>query len=175
MGRHRAGAVFAIIGAALLFTPLCLVCSSAELQVICDPTTLPRPRAYVSYYLRTFQKPDDDCCVYGSLNETAMAPLALAPHRRLFVESSAHDDAIGITAEAMPESGLLSRWMAATSLGAPRTRTTPASASRCTSSSRPASLAGGAFKQLAPIKNVVRACFCETARRAEQQKISATP
>merc|ERR1719146_34323 len=74
-----AGVVFALIGLALLFTPLCLVYYVTELQVICDPddpasTSWSQPvnKGYVSYYLRTFQKPDDDFIllyVYGSLNE----------------------------------------------------------------------------------------------------------
>merc|ERR1719454_2342629 len=68
-GASAAGVVFAIIGLALLFTPLCLVYYVTELQVICDPDdaaasswTQPGAAAkgYVSYYLRTFQKPDDD-------------------------------------------------------------------------------------------------------------------
>ena len=166
-----AGIVFAIIGAALLFTPLCLVYYVTELQVICDPDDPASPACgYVSYYLRTFQKPDDDFVllyVYGSLNENMHGYHSLS---HLIDDSLVAKvkprmmTAIGISAEAMPESGLLEP-----KDGGNKSRR--ASHSNNTGFGKQMYIleqeaglfgeAGGPCKQLAPIKNVVRACFCE--------------
>ena len=166
-----AGIVFALIGAALLFTPLCLVYYVTELQVICDPDDPASPACgYVSYYLRTFQKPDDDFVllyVYGSLNENMHGYHSLS---HLIDDSLVAKvkprmmTAIGISAEAMPESGLLEP-----TDGGNKSRR--ASHSNNTGFGKQMYIleqeaglfgeAGGPCKQLAPIKNVVRACFCE--------------
>ena len=171
-----AGIIFALIGAALLFTPLCLVYYVTELQVICDPddaaalSWIQPDKGYVSYYLRTFQKPDDDFIllyVYGSLNENMHGYHSLS---HLIDDSLVAKvkprmmTAIGISAEAMPESGLLEP-----KDGGNKSRR--ASHSNNTGFGKQMYIleqeaglfgeAGGPCKQLAPIKNVVRACFCE--------------
>merc|ERR1719272_1686518 len=101
---ERMGAVFligvflALIGAALLATPLCLTYYVCELQVLCDPDDPASPKCgYTSYYLRTFKKPDDDfILLYVRLAqlEHGGLPLAFAPHRRLPRRQgqAAHDD-----------------------------------------------------------------------------------
>ena len=180
------GIIFALIGAALLFTPLCLVYYVTELQVICDPDDPASPACgYVSYYLRTFQKPDDDFVllyVYGSLNENMHGYHSLS---HLIDDSLVAKvkprmmTAIGITAEAMPESGLLEP-----KDGGNKSRR--ASHSNNTGFGKQMYIleqeaglfgeAGGPCKQLAPIKNVVRACFCEQLLVVQnEQKILCYP
>jgi len=181
-----AGIIFALIGAALLFTPLCLVYYVTELQVICDPDDPASPACgYVSYYLRTFQKPDDDFVllyVYGSLNENMHGYHSLS---HLIDDSLVAKvkprmmTAIGIDAEAMPESGLLEP-----KDGGNKSRR--ASHSNNTGFGKQMYIleqeaglfgeAGGPCKQLAPIKNVVRACFCEQLLVVQnEQKILCYP
>ena len=165
------GIIFALIGAALLFTPLCLVYYVTELQVICDPDDPASPACgYVSYYLRTFQKPDDDFVllyVYGSLNENMHGYHSLS---HLIDDSLVAKvkprmmTSIGIDAEALPDSGILEP-----KDGGNKSRR--ASHSNNTGFGKQMYIleqeaglfgeAGGPCKQLAPIKNVVRACFCE--------------
>ena len=181
-----AGVVFALIGAALLFTPLCLVYYVTELQVICDPDDPASPACgYVSYYLRTFQKPDDDFVllyVYGSLNENMHGYHSLS---HLIDDSLVAKvkprmmTAIGISAEAMPESGLLEP-----TDGGNKSRR--ASHSNNTGFGKQMYIleqeaglfgeAGGPCKQIAPIKNVVKACFCEQLLVVQnEQKILCYP
>ena len=181
-----AGIIFALIGAALLFTPLCLVYYVTELQVICDPDDPASPACgYQSYYLRTFQKPDDDFVllyVYGSLNENMHGYHSLS---HLIDDSLVAKvkprmmTAIGISAEAMPESGLLEP-----TDGGNKSRR--ASHSNNTGFGKQMYIleqeaglfgeAGGPCKQLAPIKNVVRACFCEQLLVVQnEQKILCYP
>ena len=181
-----AGIIFALIGAALLFTPLCLVYYVTELQVICDPDDPASPACgYVSYYLRTFQKPDDDFVllyVYGSLNENMHGYHSLS---HLIDDSLVAKvkprmmTAIGISAEAMPESGLLEP-----TDGGNKSRR--ASHSNNTGFGKQMYIleqeaglfgeAGGPCKQLAPIKNVVKACFCEQLLVVQnEQKILCYP
>ena len=181
-----AGIVFALIGAALLFTPLCLVHYVTELQVICDPDDPASPACgYQSYYLRTIQKPDDDFVllyVYGSLNENMHGYHSLS---HLIDDSLVAKvkprmmTAIGISAEAMPESGLLEP-----TDGGNKSRR--ASHSNNTGFGKQMYIleqeaglfgeAGGPCKQLAPIKNVVRACFCEQLLVVQnEQKILCYP
>ena len=181
-----AGIVFALIGAALLFTPLCLVYYVTELQVICDPDDPASPACgYVSYYLRTFQKPDDDFVllyVYGSLNENMHGYHSLS---HLIDDSLVAKvkprmmTAIGISAEAMPESGLLEP-----TDGGNKSRR--ASHSNNTGFGKQMYIleqeaglfgeAGGPCKQIAPIKNVVKACFCEQLLVVQnEQKILCYP
>jgi len=185
-GASAAGIVFALIGAALLFTPLCLVYYVTELQVICDPDDPASPACgYQSYYLRTFQKPDDDFVllyVYGSLNENMHGYHSLS---HLIDDSLVAKvkprmmTAIGISAEAMPESGLLEP-----TDGGNKSRR--ASHSNNTGFGKQMYIleqeaglfgeAGGPCKQLAPIKNVVRACFCEQLLVVQnEQKILCYP
>ena len=184
-----AGVIFALIGAALLFTPLCLVYYLTELQVICDPDDPASPACgYQSYYLRTFQKPDDDFVllyVYGSLNENMSGYHSLS---HLIDDSLVAKvkprmmTSIGIDAEAMPDSGILEP-----SLDGNKSRR--ASHSNNTGFGKQLYVleqeaglfgeAGGPCKQLAPIKNVVRACFCEQLlvvhRRAERAEDPLLP
>ena len=65
------GATLLIFGILLLLMPMCMVRYWTELQTLTDPTDPAGPAAgYVSFYLRTFNKPDDDFImlyVYGSL------------------------------------------------------------------------------------------------------------
>ena len=181
-----AGVIFALIGAALLFTPLCLVYYLTELQVICDPDDPASPACgYQSYYLRTFQKPDDDFVllyVYGSLNENMSGYHSLS---HLIDDSLVAKvkprmmTSIGIDAEAMPDSGILEP-----SLDGNKSRR--ASHSNNTGFGKQLYVleqeaglfgeAGGPCKQLAPIKNVVRACFCEQLLVVQnEQKILCYP
>ena len=181
-----AGIIFALIGAALLFTPLCLVYYVTELQVICDPDDPASPACgYQSYYLRTFQKPDDDFVllyVYGSLNENMHGYHSLS---HLIDDSLVAKvkprmmTAIGIDAEAMPESGLLEP-----TDGGNKSRR--ASHSNNTGFGKQMYIleqeaglfgeAGGPCKQIAPIKNVVKACFCEQLLVVQnEQKILCYP
>ena len=181
-----AGIIFALIGAALLFTPLCLVYYVTELQVICDPDDPASPACgYQSYYLRTFQKPDDDFVllyVYGSLNENMHGYHSLS---HLIDDSLVAKvkprmmTAIGISAEAMPESGLLEP-----TDGGNKSRR--ASHSNNTGFGKQMYIleqeaglfgeAGGPCKQIAPIKNVVKACFCEQLLVVQnEQKILCYP
>ena len=180
------GIIFALIGAALLFTPLCLVYYVTELQVICDPDDPASPACgYQSYYLRTFQKPDDDFVllyVYGSLNENMHGYHSLS---HLIDDSLVAKvkprmmTAIGISAEAMPESGLLEP-----KDGGNKSRR--ASHSNNTGFGKQMYIleqeaglfgeAGGPCKQIAPIKNVVKACFCEQLLVVQnEQKILCYP
>lgn len=181
-----AGAIFALIGLALLFTPLCLVYYVTELQVICDPDDPASPKCgYQSYYLRTFQKPDDDFVllyVYGSLNENMPGYHSLS---HLIDDSLVAKikprmmTAIGIDAEAMPDSGILEP-----NSGGNKSRR--ASHSNNTGFGKQLYVleqeaglfgeAGGPCNQLAPIKNVVRACFCEQLLVVQnEQKILCYP
>ena len=181
-----AGVVFALIGAALLFTPLCLVHYVTELQVICDPDDPASPACgYVSYYLRTFQKPDDDFVllyVYGSLNENMHGYHSLA---HLIDDSLVAKvkprmmTSIGIDAEALPDSGILEP-----TDGGNKSRR--ASHSNNTGFGKQMYIleqeaglfgeAGGPCKQIAPIKNVVKACFCEQLLVVQnEQKILCYP
>ena len=185
-GGGVAGIIFCLIGAALLLTPLCLVYYVTELQVICDPDDPASPACgYVSYYLRTFQKPDDDFVllyVYGSLNENMHGYHSLS---HLIDDSLVakvkprNMTSIGIDAEKMPESGLLE----------PKdggTKSRRASHSNNTGFGKQMYIleqeaglfgeAGGPCKQLAPIKNVVKACFCEQLLVVQnEQKILCYP
>jgi len=185
-GALVAGIVFCLIGAALLLTPICLVYYVTELQVICDPDDPASPACgYQSYYLRTFQKPDDDFVllyVYGSLNENMHGYHSLS---HLIDDSLVakvkprNMTSIGIDAEKMPESGLLE----------PKdggTKSRRASHSNNTGFGKQMYIleqeaglfgeAGGPCKQLAPIKNVVKACFCEQLLVVQnEQKILCYP
>ena len=181
-----AGIIFALIGAALLFTPLCLVYYVTELQVICDPDDAASPACgYVSYYLRTFQKPDDDFVllyVYGSLNENMHGYHSLS---HLIDDSLVAKvkprmmTSIGIDAEALPDSGILEP-----TDGGNKSRR--ASHSNNTGFGKQMYIleqeaglfgeAGGPCKQIAPIKNVVKACFCEQLLVVQnEQKILCYP
>ena len=181
-----AGIIFALIGAALLFTPLCLVHYVTELQVICDPDDAASPACgYVSYYLRTFQKPDDDFVllyVYGSLNENMHGYHSLS---HLIDDSLVAKvkprmmTSIGIDAEALPDSGILEP-----TDGGNKSRR--ASHSNNTGFGKQMYIleqeaglfgeAGGPCKQIAPIKNVVKACFCEQLLVVQnEQKILCYP
>ena len=181
-----AGIIFALIGAALLFTPLCLVYYVTELQVICDPDDPASPACgYVSYYLRTFQKPDDDFVllyVYGSLNENMHGYHSLS---HLIDDSLVAKvkprmmTSIGIDAEAMPDSGIIEP-----TDGGNKSRR--ASHSNNTGFGKQMYVleqeaglfgeAGGPCKQIAPIKNVVKACFCEQLLVVQnEQKILCYP
>ena len=180
------GIIFALIGAALLFTPLCLVYYVTELQVICDPDDPASPACgYVSYYLRTFQKPDDDFVllyVYGSLNENMHGYHSLS---HLIDDSLVAKvkprmmTSIGIDAEALPDSGILEP-----TDGGNKSRR--ASHSNNTGFGKQMYIleqeaglfgeAGGPCKQIAPIKNVVKACFCEQLLVVQnEQKILCYP
>jgi uncharacterized membrane protein YeaQ/YmgE (transglycosylase-associated protein family) len=185
-GGGYAGIIFAIIGAALLLTPLCLVYYVTELQVICDPDDPASPACgYVSYYLRTFQKPDDDFVllyVYGSLNENMHGYHSLS---HLIDDSLVAKvkprmmTSIGIDAEALPDSGILEP-----KDGGNKSRR--ASHSNNTGFGKQMYIleqeaglfgeAGGPCKQIAPIKNVVKACFCEQLLVVQnEQKILCYP
>ena len=170
-GALVAGIVFCLIGAALLLTPICLVYYVTELQVICDPDDPASPACgYVSYYLRTFQKPDDDFVllyVYGSLNENMHGYHSL---------SHLIDDAlvtkvkprmmtsISIDAAAMPDSGFEEPNWDGKQRGGAHAINNTGFGKQLYAIEQEAGLfgeAGGVCRKVAPIKNIVRACFCE--------------
>ena len=167
------GVFLALIGAALLATPLCLTYYVCELQVLCDPDDPASPKCgYTSYYLRTFKKPDDDFIllyVYGSLNSNMAGYHSLS---HLIDDSLVAKvkprmmTSIQIDAEAMPASGL--QVPTDGGVGGKQRRGSHSNNSGFGKQlyvlEQEAGLfgeAGGPCKKIAPIKSVVRAAFCE--------------
>lgn len=171
---ERKGGVFvvgiflAIIGAALLLTPMRLTYYVTELQVLCDPDDLASPKCgFNSYYLRTFQKPDDDFIllyVYGSLS-TNMAGYHSLAH--LIDDSLVAKvkprmmTSIQIDAGAIPDSGIQ-----APCDGGKQRRGSHSNnqgfGKQLYVLEQEAGLfgeAGGPGSKIAPIKSAVRACF----------------
>ena len=164
------GIILAIVGATLLLTPMCLTYYVTELQVLCDPDDLVSPKCgYTSYYLRTFKKPDDDFIllyVYGALNSNMAGYHSLS---HLIDDSLVAKvkprmmTSIQIDAEALPDSGLNVPG------GGGKERRGSHSNNQGFGKQlyvleQEAGLfgeAGGPCSKIAPVKSVVRACFCE--------------
>ena len=170
-GGLLAGVIWTLLAAYLLTTPFKFQFYVTELQVLCDPNDKAAPACgYQSYWLRTFAKPDDDFImlyVYGALNSNMPGYHSLAHLVDDALVSKVKPrmmTAIQIDPAAMPKSDVTRAEGDKTAGRRASHSNNPGFGKQLYVLEQQAGLfgdSGGVCGKLAPVKNTVRACFCE--------------